>query len=912
MLLIDRTSEFSLLNSLLARTAQDGGRVVAITGPTVAGKTELVYTFGRHAVREGATWLSATCSHTDRNLALGVTSQLFHSAALPIELATQAADLIESMTFNRAYAEIPAPDDPAWLHMTQRLWSAVLELSGSGPVLITVDDVEHADPPSWQLLLHFVQRLKNSNVFLVLTTTEGAQGMESPVEIELTRHPHYQRVKVGMLSPDGVRRMWGQTVGERVAQRLGPPSHAVTGGNPLLVKALIEDYANAGEDVDELTVGYAFACSVRAVLHRGDPMTLQTARGLALLGESALRCLLPELLGLSQSAVRQAISALHAIGLLESGDFRHPAVRAAVLEGMREEERTAMHAGAARLLHAEGAVPTTVARHLLKSGCPREQWTLAELRVAADQALRSDQPEFAAQCLKLATEVCADAEQRAQLVAALARAEWRFNPAVVRQHLDPLAEAARAGLLSFEDTATLLRYQLWHGDLEAAGDTLRALPDPDDDEAAQRLTATEDWLSTTFPEVCGEAGRTREYERPVPWGVFPAQGPSLLAEVLRSGPEEATLDSAVRILQSITLDDTNLDTVEAALSALIYSDQAARAEPWCDRLYEKAVHGGSPTWRTLLAAVRSSIAIRQGDLLTAEEYARASLTPLPPRGLGVFVGLSLAARIRAATEMGHLDEAEQYLRRPLPEALPRTRFGLHYLQARAHYHLANGEAQAALRDFTTCGNLMRSWGLDTPGLVPWRQGVATALLQLGQRGKARTVLGHSYALPGERSPRIRGMSLRLFAAASDLPQRPALLREAVDLLQTAGDRLELTYALVDLTHTLNELGESNKARLVGQQADKIAEEVQAEPLRKAVGPMDEPAEGAEEESLHLLSDAEQRVASLAALGYTNREISKKIYITVSTVEQHLTRIYRKLNVRGRRDLPAQFRRLQLR
>ena len=56
----------------------------------------------------------------------------------------------------------------------------------------------------------------------------------------------------------------------------------------------------------------------------------------------------------------------------------------------------------------------------------------------------------------------------------------------------------------------------------------------------------------------------------------------------------------------------------------------------------------------------------------------------------------------------------------------------------------------------------------------------------------------------------------------------------------------------------------------------------------------------------------QRVASLAALGYTNREISKKIYITVSTVEQHLTRIYRKLDVKGRGDLPDQFRRLQLR
>ncbi|GAA3116917.1 hypothetical protein GCM10020254_74650 [Streptomyces goshikiensis] len=46
------------------------------------------------------------------------------------------------------------------------------------------------------------------------------------------------------------------------------------------------------------------------------------------------------------------------------------------------------------------------------------------------------------------------------------------------------------------------------------------------------------------------------------------------------------------------------------------------------------------------------------------------------------------------------------------------------------------------------------------------------------------------------------------------------------------------------------------------------------------------------------------MALLAARGHTNREIATKLYVTVSTVEQHLTRIYRKLKVKRRRDLPA--------
>ncbi|MBP5942320.1 helix-turn-helix transcriptional regulator [Streptomyces sp. LBUM 1476] len=52
-----------------------------------------------------------------------------------------------------------------------------------------------------------------------------------------------------------------------------------------------------------------------------------------------------------------------------------------------------------------------------------------------------------------------------------------------------------------------------------------------------------------------------------------------------------------------------------------------------------------------------------------------------------------------------------------------------------------------------------------------------------------------------------------------------------------------------------------------------------------------------------LTEAERRVASLAAEGRSNRQIATQLYITVSTVEQHLTRVYRKLSARRRSELP---------
>lgn len=51
-----------------------------------------------------------------------------------------------------------------------------------------------------------------------------------------------------------------------------------------------------------------------------------------------------------------------------------------------------------------------------------------------------------------------------------------------------------------------------------------------------------------------------------------------------------------------------------------------------------------------------------------------------------------------------------------------------------------------------------------------------------------------------------------------------------------------------------------------------------------------------------LSGAESRVAFLAARGHTNKAISVILSVTVSTVEQHLTRVYRKLNIQDRREL----------
>jgi DNA-binding NarL/FixJ family response regulator len=51
-----------------------------------------------------------------------------------------------------------------------------------------------------------------------------------------------------------------------------------------------------------------------------------------------------------------------------------------------------------------------------------------------------------------------------------------------------------------------------------------------------------------------------------------------------------------------------------------------------------------------------------------------------------------------------------------------------------------------------------------------------------------------------------------------------------------------------------------------------------------------------------LTATEARVATLVARGLRNREIGQTLFMSVATVEAHLTRIYRKLEIRSRSEL----------
>jgi DNA-binding CsgD family transcriptional regulator/tetratricopeptide (TPR) repeat protein len=192
--------------------------------------------------------------------------------------------------------------------------------------------------------------------------------------------------------------------------------------------------------------------------------------------------------------------------------------------------------------------------------------------------------------------------------------------------------------------------------------------------------------------------------------------------------------------------------------------------------------------------------------------------------------------------------------------------------------------------------------------------------------QSASVVGAS--LHGASLPRASGVTLRCLAAATEPARRPVILRQSVHLLQQCGDRYERARALCDLSRTYRTLGARTEAKSAARLAWRLAKACHAGALCQElevlcrelevlcrelwpmypdeVSPADVRSAGRPpllpEGELAKLSMKEQQVALLAAEGYSNREISARLLVTVSTVEQHLTRIYRKMHIKSRSDL----------
>ncbi|MEU2234653.1 helix-turn-helix transcriptional regulator [Streptomyces vietnamensis] len=904
MNLVERAVEREALESALADCAAGRGTTVLVEGPVGCGKSELLALTAERVASHGGIVLRATGSAAESDLPLGVLSQL--AAGAP----PGALD--------------PRQDGAGGLGESMELFSAaVRRLAATGPVAICADDWQHADHLSRQYLLHLARAAGTAGVLVVLARRLDGRDIDPLLGTELIRLPRLVRLALSPLSRDAVGELLrGEGIG---AEEEAAPLHRAGGGNPLLLRALLQDLRGAGEDREPRPHG-AFGHAVLACLQRNGPGTVRLANALAVLDESATPDTAARLLGEPVAHTARAAEALAAAGLLDGTRFRHPAARAAVLDRMTPAERTALHRRAAAVTRDAGAAAPVVAEHLVAARDTTPDWAVPLLQSAAAQLLSSGRARSALACLELAGEGAVGADEHLDNRLRLAEAAARIDPGDAELRTTEALETVRSTRPGPGRIGALARLLIGQGRLDEADEVLGLLDATDRQTAgtcsqARRTpsaggadTDPTDGLSA-FPRRTGTRGHRAPSEEDGGPGLReaarePAGPPTALWHLPEGGPAAAA--AAEAFLRGAASGRATIEPTVQALRTLLYLGGAARALPWCRDLVAETERRSAPGWAVLLRALHAEALLRQGDLDGAEREALAALGSVP-RWPGSALTSGVAGTLmRARLALGRTDSVAAELARPLPDTALDSVHGLSYLRARGQFHLATSRYHAALGDFLEIGRRMRRWGLDRPVVLPWRTDAAEALHRLGEDAQAERFVTQQLATPDAADPWVQGISLRLRATGQEPRRRQAILARATEALRRSGDRYELARALGDFGACLQEGGESARAAMVNRTAWHLADECGAHPLRNTItlvgtppAPAPPTVTASHAERAEQLSDSERRVAALAVRGDTNKEIAGKLFITVSTVEQHLTRAYRKLGITRRQDLPVE-------
>jgi len=150
------------------------------------------------------------------------------------------------------------------------------------------------------------------------------------------------------------------------------------------------------------------------------------------------------------------------------------------------------------------------------------------------------------------------------------------------------------------------------------------------------------------------------------------------------------------------------------------------------------------------------------------------------------------------------------------------------------------------------------------------------------------------------------VSLRTLGLITGGTEGLAMLEEAVDMLEPTTARLEHARALVEHGGALRRSKHRIEARERLREAVETAHRLGA--LALVAQANDElAATGARprkvaQTGLETLTASERRVAQLAADDMSNKDIAQALFVTVKTVEVHLSSVYRKLQISSRRQL----------
>jgi DNA-binding CsgD family transcriptional regulator len=901
--IVGRESELADLDEFL-----DGGPAPAalvLVGTPGAGKTTLWEAGIAGARARGARVLVARPTGADAQLSFAGLIDLLDGIALAdlVHLPGPQRRALEAAILRGDSADVPA--EP---HAIRLAFLTVLrELAEDGsPLLLAIDDGQWLDASSAETLAFAARRLDGGRVRFLLARRRSSLRSD----LERVLEPSSVTVPVGPLSLGAIRRLLAGRLGLTVHRQLLRRIVDTTLGNPLFALEIGRGL------VDEGTPPVGEGLNVPE--HLEDALGTRVARlakpvrnvllAVALSGDlrrSQLMSIEPE------PAVDDAVEA--GLVIVEGDRVRvsHPLLAAAATSRARPHERREMH----RLL----------------------------ARVVADRELRAlhlafatDHPEE-----RLSTELAdaaAAAASRGATRRAVVLAQHAFRLAVpdsperIEQLLQLAGYLELAGEL--QEMSALLFPEI--DSLPAGPERLRALMLLSDGGANQTNDESVGYLDRALAESAG----------------YPLQRAAILAKLVnnwtgirlqRLAESEAWAEEALSVaegedpaLERLALDGLSwarslrgrpiddlcdrfravseaasylaLSPDRVAAQRLVWRGEIERARELLRRLWSLAEERGEPVSYALMRLHMCELELRAGGWDLAgrllDEWAEAEddellLWPMYER-----------CRALLAANRGLVDEAELWAARAIARAeATGVRWDqLEALRARGIAALVAGDPRRALDSLRWVFEYTVREGIDEPGVFPVAPDLVEALVETRSFDAARSVTERVASL-AVRQEHPWGLATAKRCAAAVTLASSEHDERAADDFEEAADELAGLGLAFDSARTLLGLGRARRRcrkwaaarRSLKEAADAFdalgspgwAERARSELDR--VGARRPPASGE-------LTAAEQRVVELATEGLSNKEIAQTLYVTVNTVEAHLSHAYAKLGVHSRAQL----------
>ncbi len=800
------------------------------------------------------------------------------------------------------------------------LYWLLVGLTATGGVVLVVDDVHWSDEASLRWLAYVAPRLEGLPVLLALAIRHGDEGAAAARDALIGSSVPGFVLRPRALSAEGAAELTRRLVKRRAEPEFVEACFTATAGNPLLLRQLVRALKAEGLDPSRATAATLstfdlsdVARSVLVRIGRLAPEASQVAAGASVLGTSARLADISQLLELDHHSAVAAADALVTAGIFSRGapvEFVHPIVRDAVYDDIPPHLRSELHLRASRQLQRTGRAEAA-ATHLLSSlppttlrsprslpAAPKRQWSggvgsaVLYLRRAVEEI--GDRPGAARLHHRLGTAAVRSGSFE-EGFAALYRAAETETDVWLRAAV-AVELGSRLAIIGTGEATPFLKRMV----AELA----------DHPEAAAMVEGFHLAIALMWAEQAEAAvARLRElYGRRGEQTNSPLLLAALATATIGAGdePVETVAELAERAHREGVIEFQPMLHVTYVGSALVRAEAFAAAERFCDEAMRHAQDRGGPLATAFVLWCRSGLNLRRGDVAGAEADARSAIDQLDQHGILQTWMLALLAeplmeRDRAVEALELLDRSPA-----APEAVKSNWQVCECRTVRAHALQALGNHAAALEELDACN---ATYFAASPVCLRSKAAASLSHHALGHAQLARDLAAENLDAARRLGAKgIVGVGLRTMGIVTEGEAGLRYLRESEAVLAQSVLRLEHARAQFELGAALRRAGRRADARkALGRAyasaracgALRVARQASEELRVAGARPRRDELRGRD-----VLTASELRVALLAADGKTNTQIAQELYVTLRTVETHLTHAYQKLDINRRTELQA--------